>query len=228
MSEFKFEIKLRRKNVPDAELLEDIKSVAEKLGLVSLTAVQYGELGNFGTTTILRRFGSWHQALESAGLTIVHNVNINEDALLENIADVWRNLGRQPFGREMEKSAGFSKYSLGTYESRFGSWNKTLERFIEYIKNSDTANPASKGPTKKTEKIVQRNSTLRKINWRQRAVVLIRDNCICKMCGASPAKNPEVVLHVDHIIPWSKGGETKIYNLQTLCSVCNIGKSDVM
>ena len=26
---------------------------------------------------------------------------------------------------------------------------------------------------------------------------------------------------------WAKGGETALENLQTLCSVCNIGKSDL-
>ncbi len=69
---------------------------------------------------------------------------------------------------------------------------------------------------------------MRKVNWRLRAIVLIRDNCICRMCGASPAKDQKVVLRVDHIQPWSKGGEgeTELDSLQTLCSVCNIGKSD--
>jgi 5-methylcytosine-specific restriction endonuclease McrA len=46
------------------------------------------------------------------------------------------------------------------------------------------------------------------------------------MCGASPAKDPAVTLHVDHIEPWSKGGTTTLDNLQTLCSTCNIGKAD--
>lgn len=53
-----------------------------------------------------------------------------------------------------------------------------------------------------------------------------RDNFKCCICGASPAKDPSVVLHVDHIIPWSKGGKTELDNLQTLCSNCNYGKSD--
>ncbi|MFZ6816453.1 HNH endonuclease [Undibacterium sp. Rencai35W] len=29
------------------------------------------------------------------------------------------------------------------------------------------------------------------------------------------------------MVPWSKGGETVLANLQTLCSVCNLGKSNV-
>jgi 5-methylcytosine-specific restriction endonuclease McrA len=56
--------------------------------------------------------------------------------------------------------------------------------------------------------------------------VLKRDNFKCVACGRSPAKDPNVELHVDHIKPWSKGGETIFENLQTLCSVCNIGKSN--
>jgi 5-methylcytosine-specific restriction endonuclease McrA len=47
------------------------------------------------------------------------------------------------------------------------------------------------------------------------------------MCGASPAKDPDTVLHVDHIKPYSKGGETLAENLQTLCIKCNIGKIDM-
>jgi 5-methylcytosine-specific restriction endonuclease McrA len=33
-----------------------------------------------------------------------------------------------------------------------------------------------------------------------------------------------VELHVDHVTPWSKGGETTLANLQTLCNKCNLGK----
>ena len=78
----------------------------------------------------------------------------------------------------------------------------------------------------------QNNSTTnikkstRAISDKLRYQVLKRDNFKCCACGASPAKDPSVELHIDHIIPWSKGGESTLENLQTLCSKCNIGKSD--
>lgn len=52
--------------------------------------------------------------------------------------------------------------------------------------------------------------------------VLRRDNFRCVICGAS-AKNG-AVLHVDHILPVSKGGTSKMENLRTLCERCNLGK----
>jgi 5-methylcytosine-specific restriction endonuclease McrA len=72
----------------------------------------------------------------------------------------------------------------------------------------------------------RRQRTPREPNLRLRFRVLSADHFSCRSCGASPAKNPDVMLPMDHIIPWSKGGETIEDNLQTLCSDCNLGKSD--
>jgi len=63
----------------------------------------------------------------------------------------------------------------------------------------------------------------RKISKELRVQVLIRDKYKCRMCGRS---KDEVTLHVDHIIPASKGGTDEMSNLAALCSDCNIGKSD--
>lgn len=78
----------------------------------------------------------------------------------------------------------------------------------------------------KTKVSVTQNKS-RKIPDKLRYKVLKRDNFKCCACGASPAKDPSVELHIDHIIPWSKGGETTMENLQTLCSKCNLGKSNL-
>ena len=54
--------------------------------------------------------------------------------------------------------------------------------------------------------------------------ILKRDNFRCQICGSSAQDG--VKLHVDHIIPVSKGGQTIASNLRTLCDRCNMGKSD--
>lgn len=54
--------------------------------------------------------------------------------------------------------------------------------------------------------------------------ILKRDGFKCQICGAS--KSDGVKLHVDHIIPVSKGGKTIYSNLRTLCDRCNLGKRD--
>ncbi|MBQ3295380.1 MAG: HNH endonuclease [Erysipelotrichaceae bacterium] len=54
--------------------------------------------------------------------------------------------------------------------------------------------------------------------------VMKRDGFRCVLCGRGADNG--VKLHVDHILPVSKGGKTVMNNLRTLCSDCNLGKSD--
>ena len=68
--------------------------------------------------------------------------------------------------------------------------------------------------------------TRREISDRQRFRILVRDGFRCKSCGKSPFAEPDVELHVDHVLPWSKGGETTDYNLETKCKQCNLGKGN--
>lgn len=55
--------------------------------------------------------------------------------------------------------------------------------------------------------------------------VLTRDKFTCRYCGAAA---PSVALHVDHIMPKSKGGLDHHANLITACSDCNAGKRDII
>ena len=63
-----------------------------------------------------------------------------------------------------------------------------------------------------------------KLNASLRYDVLRRDGFKCTICGATQAEGAK--LHVDHIIPVSKGGKTELRNLRTLCDLCNLGKSN--
>ena len=55
-----------------------------------------------------------------------------------------------------------------------------------------------------------------------RKEIMERDNYTCQICGK---RMPDGVgLHIDHIVPISKGGKTVPSNLQVLCSKCNLSK----
>ena len=70
----------------------------------------------------------------------------------------------------------------------------------------------------------QRNDERSKMTNSLRYDILRRDGFRCVLCGASASDG--VKLHVDHIIPVSKGGRTVTSNLRTLCDRCNTGKRD--
>lgn len=216
----KFEYKEYHKQVTDQELLEDLKRVSKDFNLISISMAEYNNYGYFDNSTIIRRFGSWNQALLLAGIDI-RNRFFTEQELFDNLENVWIIKGKQPTRRDMDDKS-VSKISSGAYLRRYNKWSDALKCFVNYInQEADEIDVIPEYNNKNTHK------TNRDINLRLRFKVMQRDNFKCCMCGASPAKNPSVVLHIDHIIPWSKGGETLIDNLQTLCSGCNWGKSNL-
>lgn len=220
----KFEINEYHRNIPKDDLITDLQQVASQNGLSTVSQRVYAKYGKYTHKVFYSRFGSWNNALKAAGLEISsRQKNISNEELFENIEEVWEALGRQPTYSEMNSS--LSKFSTKPYENRFGSWRKALVAFINYVNNIATDTTFVMPTTTNVTRLVK---TGRTINDRLRFLVLKRDNFKCCACGASPAKNPSVELHIDHIIPWSKGGETTIDNLQTLCSKCNLGKSDLL
>lgn len=59
-----------------------------------------------------------------------------------------------------------------------------------------------------------------KLNSSIKQKVFDRDGRMCAKCGSTTK------LCIDHIIPVSRGGFTKMENLQVLCEKCNLIKSD--
>lgn len=226
----KFELEESFRGVPDEELLEDLRRSAKALGRKTITMAEYEEVGKPHPSTIQRRFGSWPKALKLAGLQPSRSkIGISDDELFENIKSLWISLGRQP--RYTEVKAPGSLFSAGTYENRFGSWSKALARFVEWV-NSDSPTQIQKNIEEQRDagRTVQVRSTKcrtrREISDRQRFRILVRDGFRCKACGASPLIQQGVELHVDHILPWSKGGETTDDNLESKCKQCNLGKGN--
>lgn len=162
-------------------------------------------------------------------LDIQYVHSILETDLLTEIERLWILLGRQPTTTDIK--SGLSKYSLNSYTRKFGGWRNALTYFVNYINDEKIENIedniSSEIKDSRKEEKNNLHQTTRDINLRLRFKVMARDNFKCCICGASPATNPNVTLHIDHIKPWAKGGETVLDNLQTLCSKCNLGKSDL-
>ena len=139
---------------------------------------------------------------------------------MEEILRLWTELGQQPTSAIFKN--GLCKYPQNRFRERFGSWGNALHKFIEWVNAEGSAPTAPSEVTQSTKRMTSRD-----VNLRLRFKVILRDNFKCCFCGSSPANNPMVRLHVDHVIPWSRGGETFLENLQTLCQDCNLGKSDI-
>ena len=60
-------------------------------------------------------------------------------------------------------------------------------------------------------------------NYKVRHRILNRDNFTCQYCGA---KLKWGELHIDHIIPRSKGGKNEDSNYLAACQRCNSSKCD--
>lgn len=70
--------------ISEDELLEDINGVRDRLDRVP-TAREYREHGNYDTKTVLRRFGTWNNALYSAGIAKRdkgRNIEVNIDDVM--------------------------------------------------------------------------------------------------------------------------------------------------
>jgi len=211
---------------PDA-ILADIQRVAKELNVSTLTKRQYEKGGRYSVTAVCHSFGTWRNAVQTAGLEPGSNYNIPNEELFANMEHVWRRVGRQPTTSDM--TAGGSKYPWNTYVNRFGGFRKALEAFVAWIKSrSSTINEPGQPPSSEIAIAPPVElQTPRTVNWRLRFLTFRRDAYRCRACGRSPANDPSVELEVDHIEPWVKGGETLLENLQTLCAKCNSGKSDL-
>lgn len=228
------------------ELLADLRRVAADLRKDSVTIEEYRAHGRWSPNPFQLRFGSWFSALDEAGLARTRNLGITDEDLFENLEEVWIRLARQPKYGELHPP--LSRFSAGTYENRFGTWRKALELFVQYANSesdlSTQRNPedmhgvssagVDKSPISATQNTGQTavstnngHQTKRTVSHRLRFLVFRRDDFRCVICGRYPNNQLGIELVVDHVSPWSKGGETVMDNLQTLCVQCNSGKSNL-
>lgn len=221
-------------------LIQELQKIVRENNLDILNQGDYEKFGGkYTIQTFYNHFGSWKNAKIAANLKI-GRVAPEKGQLFEELQRVWEELGRQPSKDEITK---YGKYKYSTYRHAFGGWTKAIYAFIADRKkedieektifperiieeeNSDTQLPVYSEIHLDGVNIIKMK-TSRNIGNRLRFKVLERDNFTCQYCGKNP-KDDGVKLEVDHINPYSNGGETIFDNLRTACWGCNNGKSNI-
>jgi len=245
MGDFKFEFgRPKIRDYSDEEILTELENVARHFGYNHFCRKDFDKIARIHSATVERRYGgSWTTAIEALKkrladknilLACSRRRNIPENTMFDEMERIWRQIGHRP-----SRSEWISSKPTVSYDSvyrHFGGWTAACLRFIEFksgetltnndeleVNEKDTDAIPNKGHSNEARKNIVKG---RSIPLNIRVKVLNRDNFRCIFCGKSPATDVGVKLHVDHIVPFSKGGTNSLDNLQTLCQDCNLGKSN--
>jgi Restriction endonuclease len=206
-------------------ILAAMAATAAKLRRETITIQEFTAHTGITGGPVRRIFGTWKAALIAAGMNQSPLARrYTDEQCFENMLSVWTHYGRPPQHDEMNQTP--SQVGSKAYVRRWGTWRKALQAFVQRV-NSDAPVPVPlTNPVPATAPVSQRSSDRgpRDIPLALRYYVLKRDSFRCVTCGASPAITAGVVLHIDHIHPWARGGATVADNLRTLCLPCNLGK----
>ncbi|MFA5772276.1 MAG: HNH endonuclease [Thermoplasmata archaeon] len=220
------------------KIISELENAAKLFDYTEFGKRDFDKIADISAATVENEFGCWNKALVSLREHLkMKNIELrprefptnkpkySQQQLFDEMERIWNLTGQRPSRLEWEEA--HPKINYGTYTHRFGSWTNACLKFIEYkmggiiVVNSEQN---TKCHLKNSHMI--KSEDKRGIPLKLRLNVLKRDNFRCVFCGRSPATHVGVILHIDHKIPFSKGGKTEIGNLQTLCLECNIGKSN--
>jgi len=225
-------------------LLNELKTVSAKSPGRSLTYDLYkSNGGTYSRKPFETMFGSWTKAVNAAGCVSGRQAKYSNDQLFDEIQRLWERLERQPTSAEMREQGRMTDVC---FHGRFGSWTNAIYAFCKdraavrsdeappsqtdsippLVEPSEERSTIAEPTAEETTPCVVTRRTGRSVPKRLRFLVLQRDSFTCRYCGRSP-KQHGVTVEADHIIAWTKGGETIMDNLQTLCMDCNRGKSNL-
>nr|WP_294505850.1 HNH endonuclease [uncultured Rhodopila sp.] len=221
------------RGMSDEDILSALRTLAQRLKTKELTTRQVEDNLPFSGATLRMRWGTSRAAFEAAGLKSTKlGRRYTDEECFANLLAVWTYYRRAPEYLEM----GMQPSEVGgkAYVKRFKTWNKALAAFVERVtRDSDAESTPVSGavnaeaPDSELHLRVKTSpDDCRDIPLGLRFRVLHRDRFKCVLCGDHPARNSDCVLHVDHIVPWSKGGRTNDDNLRTLCAICNLGRGN--
>ncbi len=156
LDEAGFEGRSDATGVPESDLLADIRRVAEELERRP-TCEEFDDRGSYSSSTCFRRFDSWADALDAAGVADEYpspsRRRVSDDDLAAELRRLADALGHPPTESEMSK---LGDHSPETYRERYGSWADALDEAGLDPRLRPTAGGKSRIPTAKLVAELQR------------------------------------------------------------------------
>ena len=104
------------------ELVSAICELASKKGRAP-TRSEMDEEGKYSSFPAVKKFGSWNEALRTAGLEPNLEFELSDEAILDEIHRVAEKVGGTPTTDDIDREA---RFSVGAVTNSFDSWNKAL------------------------------------------------------------------------------------------------------
>lgn len=227
----------------ETKILDELEKAAKHFNYFEFSKRDFAKFSGMSVTPIQNHYGTWKKGLaalkkhlQQKGLDLSprpyapQRIYSDKD-LFDEMGRIWQKVGQRPSRTEWETSE--PKISITAYKKRFGGWTNACQKFIEYKMGGEISSDNFVRFEEEEFHIHEKNGKVgyskeksRNVSLSLRLKVLNRDNFKCIFCGKSPATDFGTKLHIDHIVPFSKGGKSTLENLQTLCEECNLGKSD--
>jgi 5-methylcytosine-specific restriction endonuclease McrA len=183
------------------EIFENLLNVWTHYGRAPTVSEMDRPPSTVGKNTYIHRHGGWRKALKA--FVERANSEADGDPALDSEQDPSVLADRAD--PTESPTIGVTGTSRSQPASQIGARPRVTRRAETNVKPEDRRDP-SKG---------------------LRFNVFKRDQSRCQVCGRGPpASDPDCKLHLDHIVPFSKGGKTTFDNLRVLCSHCNVGRSN--
>lgn len=204
----------KKQGISRSDLIDEIQRLADSLEKTP-TFEEMRQYGEHSGRVYQKKFGSWNNAIQKAGLTPNVKKGIPKSDLKDELYRLEDELGRIPSSVDLRRQGEFC---LDTYLDRFGDWETALRSVGFEAKQSYVdAESRSYGPIWKQQ--------------RQRAIERDNRTCIVPWCGMTREKHREQYdtdIHVHHIKPMrtyvdedrtlDHENAHKLSNLVTVCS----------
>lgn len=109
-------------NIAKPDLREEMERLADELERTP-TSRDMAENGKYSTANYSRKFGSWNDAVQEAGLEPIRERCVPKEELLNELDRVGEKLGHAPTTAQMKQ---YGDYGVSTYTNEFGTWNDAV------------------------------------------------------------------------------------------------------